>query len=312
MFTSDSTEETPHPTLATQPAPPLGTSSGTLPFNTHSALLAPSLTLSACVRAYVTRSTVGVELPPEHRHNHYPASLYPTLLWRIEGDTEWGRIGDVEMFSKDLPRITFSGPKTMPAETFNAGPVRFFVLTLMPDALHAMTGVNLSPLVNQVRPLHHVLGGDWQAMAQDVLTADSDATRIQLIEDFLRPRWQAVRQTTVSQGQQVHAWLQNLMVRAASAGVGRSARQRERRVKAWAGLSPRELQGFARAEAGYLLGQAERARDGEVSFAELAALTGYADQSHLARITRKVTGLSPSALVKAMGENESYWFYRLF
>jgi AraC-like DNA-binding protein len=83
-------------------------------------------------------------------------------------------------------------------------------------------------------------------------------------------------------------------------------------VKAWAGLSKRELRGLAHAEAGFIQSQAERMRDAEASFADLAALTGYADQAHLSRITRKVTGLSPTELLKAINEQESYWPYRLF
>lgn len=279
---------------------------------THAALLNPSLSLASCVRAYLTRSTLGAELRPDQRHNHYAASLYPTILWRIDGDTDWVRMGGVQVMGPEADKITFCGPKTVPSETRNPGPVRIFSVALLPDALQAITRLDLSAHVNRVSPLDEVLGQDWQAMAQAVLCAPDDSARIAAFEAFLLPRWQQVRGRTETPAAQVRHWMQALLVRAATSGLGQSVRQIERRVKTWAGLSKRELRGLAHAETAFLQGQAERARVSEMTFADLAALTGYADQAHLSRMTRKVTGLSPTELLRAVNEDESYWPYRLF
>jgi AraC-like DNA-binding protein len=45
----------------------------------------------------------------------------------------------------------------------------------------------------------------------------------------------------------------------------------------------------------------------------VALKAGYADQAHLCRETQRVTGQSPTALVRGVqGDDESYWLYRLW
>ena len=279
---------------------------------TQSALRAPDLKLAACVRGYISRNTLGAELLPSQRLNHFPASVYVTLNWHLVGTVDLAWMGDEEVVPQGHVGMSFCGPRTVPFCARNPGPVHTFSVVLMPDAVQAITGLEMGPWVNRVQPLHQVLDREWQAMAQAVQNAVDDAQRIALVEQFLWPRWQSVRHQTVSQVDQVSAWVQALLIRAATSGIGQSVRQMERRVKTWAGLSKRELRGLARAEAGFIQAQAERASGADASFADLAALTGYADQAHLSRITRKVTGLSPSELMRAIHEEESYWSYRLF
>ncbi len=69
--------------------------------------------------------------------------------------------------------------------------------------------------------------------------------------------------------------------------VNRSLRQIERRVKAWAGVPMRELRAVSRAERAFL---AVAASDVEsaVNWAQIAADTDYADESHLCRETRRL------------------------
>ena len=279
---------------------------------TQAALHAPDLKLAACVRCYLSRSTLGAALRPSQRLNHFPSSVYVTLNWHLAGTIDRAWMGEDEWVPQGIVGTSFCGPRTVPMCSRNPGPVHTFSVALMPDAVQALTGLDMSAHVNQAHPLHQVLDANWQAMARDVQNAADDHQRITFLEQFLLPRWQAVRHQTVSQVDQISAWVQALLIRAATSGLGQSARQQERRVKTWAGLSKRELRGLARAEAGFIQGQAERARDADASFADLAALTGYADQAHLSRITRKVTGLSPTELMKAINEEESFWSYRLF
>lgn len=48
-----------------------------------------------------------------------------------------------------------------------------------------------------------------------------------------------------------------------------------------------------------------------VDLAGLATEAGFADQSHLGREVRRVTGLSPRQLDALMRTDEAFWFYRL-
>ena len=99
---------------------------------------------------------------------------------------------------------------------------------------------------------------------------------------------------------------------AANSGVGKSLRQAERRIKQWAGLPLRDLRRVARGEDMFYRARAVPAAD-DPNWAELAVDGGYADQSHLCRETRRITGLSPNELKKAIDdEEESFWMYRIW
>jgi AraC-like DNA-binding protein len=185
------------------------------------------------------------------------------------------------------------------------------MLMLLPDALQALTGLNPAFHVNRFVPLAQALGAPWQAMADAVLAAADDEARVALIEDFLAPRWEALHpETGHSHLLRMQDWLHGLAVRAAASGVGRSLRQFERRIKGWTGLPMRELRGLGRAEQAFFRTLAEG--DGPVRWAEVAADTGYADQSHLCRETRRVTGFPPQELRQRIAEDERFWIYRIW
>ena len=185
------------------------------------------------------------------------------------------------------------------------------MLMLLPDALQALTGIDPASLVNRCVPAEALLDADWLAMCRAVRHAPDDARRIDLIEAFLAPRWQACRPPGTAPGwTHLQDWSHGLALRAAASGMGRSLRAVERRIKGWAGLPMRELRGLGRAEQAFF--QALAAGDGPVAWADVAADTGYADQSHLCRETRRVTGFAPAELRRRMAEDESFWIYRIW
>jgi len=281
---------------------------------TRSALIAPSLALSSCVRAYITRSTVGAVLRPEQRLNHFPASPLCGLFWLIEGESLIVRRGDDEL-CQPVPVVSFAGPHTVPMVSGNPGPVRAIMLGLFPQALQALTGLDLSAWVNRVGPVDAVLDGAWQAMARSVQDAPHDRARVQCIEAFLEPRWRSLSHQAASRTQRYRHWAEALALQAGTSGVGKSLRQAERRIKQWAGQPLRDLRRIGRAEESFFL-----ARDGypaasggpSTDWAAIALDSGYADQSHLCREVRRVAGLSPKELKRAIEEDESFWTYRIW
>lgn len=76
--------------------------------------------------------------------------------------------------------------------------------------------------------------------------------------------------------------------------LGLSGRQLRRLLVDHAGLGPKALQRVFRLETFLRLAAAQRR---PVGLAGLAAQVGYADQAHLSREVRRMTGLSPSALL---------------
>ena len=284
---------------------------------TFSALVAPSLGLASCVRSYVMRSTMDAELRPEQRYNHFPASPLCGIFWLLEGESRVVRRGE-SWVDEPVPRVSFAGPHTMPVISVNPGPVRAFMLGLLPQAFQALTGLNLANWVNRIAPLNEVFDDSWKSMAQRVLEAPDDNSRIHHIESFLEPRWHDLRGLVVSRPERYRYWAEALALKAGTTGVGTSLRQTERRIKQWAGLSLRDLRRLGRAEQSFFLvrdslpqGEAQNV-EASPNWAAIALDSGYADQSHLCREVRRVAGMSPAELQRAIEEDEGFWTYRIW
>ena len=274
-------------------------------FASTARVIAPPTSLASCVRAYVVRDTTGRPvLPAEQRFNHFPASSMCSISWIIEGKVRLP--GPAPM-----PRIALGGPQTRPRTSYNPGPVHVFIALFFPHALHALTGLDMSDHVDRFTPLDTVADAPWQALSQQVMGAPGDDARVRLLGEFLEPRWQAARASGAAPGTVVGDWVNSMALHIATSGWGRSARNIERRVKVWAGQPLRGLRRFHRAESTFL-----ETRDdmeaGTVSWAEAAIEGGYADQAHLCRETRAVTGRTPTELARGVKDDESYWVYRIW
>lgn len=281
---------------------------------TQTALLAPRLSLASCVRAYVVRSTLGVDLSPPQRRNHFPASPYCSITWILHGESIRIRLGDAPVH-EPIPMVSLIGPHTEPCISANPGPVHALMVVLLPQAVQALTGLDLAAMVNRAVPLESALDAQWQAMAQAVQHANDDRTRIQLIEAFLEPRWNAVSHEAMPRADRQRYWVEGLALQAATSGMGKSLRQMERRIKDWAGLPLRDLRRLARSEESFLETRATYLSDptnAAPNWAEVAAYNGYSDQSHLCRETRRGTGVTPNELKRAVAEEESFWVYRIW
>jgi AraC-like DNA-binding protein len=272
----------------------------------------PPLGLTGCVRAAMLRDTRGRELNAAQRENYYPAAPLVKLFWWFAGDGEWvTRPGfSVPPPGYSLEPLMLSGPFTLPTHTRNTGPVHALMLLFPPDAFQALTGIEVAALVNHAVPAETLLPPAWFLWAMSLHADIDDNERLARIEAFLRPRWEALAPQRPA-AQRYTEWVQALAVRAATSASGRSLRQIERRVKAWAGVPMRELRAVSRAERAFLAVAASDAGS-TVNWAEIAADTDYADQSHLCRETRRLSGFSPEELRRRMQTEEAFWPYRLW
>jgi AraC-like DNA-binding protein len=277
---------------------------------TRCALIAPSAELASCVRAYVTRSTLGANLTPEERCNHFPPTPTCVLTWVLAGQLYRGGLKDTLGAGAAGVPVVFSGPQTQASSSHATGAVQLLSLFLYPDALHALTGLDIAAQVDRFNPLGAVLDAAWQRMADAVLHAPDDAARIALIEAFLAPRWQAVQSHATHSPRQFQDWSRGVSQRASTQQGGQSDRQIDRRIKAWTGQPLRQLRGIGRAEDSLLRARAALDADA-LRWADVAADCGYADQAHLSREFRKITGLRPGEL-QAHLAHESYWMYQVW
>jgi AraC-like DNA-binding protein len=279
----------------------------------------PRASLTACMRGTMVRNTLGADLSDAQRINHFPASPLCSLSWWFTGHSvtlepaQPGQMGTLSDPQRPLPGTwVLGGPQTRPVSSWCPGPVHGMMVMFMPDALHAMTGLEPAELTDRFVDAATVLPPEWLAMCRQVQDAPDDAQRLVALEDFLEPRWQACRSAGHGQVHRYTDWVTHLAQRAAVSGPGRSLRQLERRVKRWAGLPLRELRGMARSEQAFFDAVTAQVETGSIRWADIAADNGYADQSHLCRMSRRITGFSPEALRAGIEKEEPFWAYRLW
>jgi AraC-like DNA-binding protein len=293
-------------------APCIPVRSETPPFkvaDTH--LRLPNSALASCVRAYVSRNTSGIALEPGEMFNHYNATPLCTLMWRIKGDVELASQGGLPLNQAITEKIVVVGPHTVPSITKNIGEFHGLMVLFFPDAFHALTRIDVASLVDSFAPIADMLDSSWQQMADDVLIAADDTTRIRILETFLVVRWEACRDQLPKPVSRLHDWVVDLSTRAALTGVGKSTRQLERRMKRWTGQSLQRLRGLARAETAFLETRDTLETD-ILIWAEVAFSTGFSDQAHMCREVRRITGYSPEEFKLAMTTEESFWLSRLW
>jgi AraC-like DNA-binding protein len=246
--------------------------------------------------------------------SRFPATPACSLAWFFEGGEAHRSDG------QPLPaRIVFRGPFSRPALALDPGGLHVFLVMLMPDALARLSSVRPLEHVDRLSPAEAVFGAEWMPLLASVSAATDDARRVQLVCDFLAPRWaEAGAGVAAAMAVDAHhgaydAWARGL-ARRAEIGSGRSIRQRERRLRAWTGQSAGELRRIARAERCFrmLLQACVADRAGRPRWAELAVAAGYADQPHMCREVRRVAGVSPQVLWRGMRHDPSFWIYRLW
>ena len=280
--------------------------------DTGTRLWLPPLALAGCVRAAMLRDTRGRALNAEQRENYFPATPLVSLLWCFGGEGEWlVRPGfSVPPPGCSVKPLMLSGPFTRPTHTRSAGPMHALKLLFLPDMFQTLTGINVADLVNRAVPAEALLPPDWLLWAMSLHVDLDDDTRLARIEAFLRARCEVLAPQRPATRRYAD-WAQALAVRAATSASGRSLRQIERRVKALAGVPMRELRAISRAERAFLAVAANDA-SAAVKWADIAADTDYADQSHLCRETRRLSGFSPEELRRRMQTEEAFWPYRLW
>jgi AraC-like DNA-binding protein len=275
----------------------------------------PRMSLSNCTRGVMVRNTTGTAPDTPRPLNHFPASPTCTITWFFEGSAEEvapGAQGIGTGQRTPMPgRLVFSGPFNRPLAGQYTGPVHLMLLAMLPDAFEALTGIDLGGYVNRFVAAESVLDARWLALCQDVFDAPNDEARVALIDERLSMWWKVKRSNESPGVHLLDDWYQGLALRAANTGLGRSARQIERRIKQWTGQPLRELRGMSRSEQAFFAA-ASSIEQGEVNWAHVANEVGYADQSHLCRQTRRITGFAPDELARRIAQDEGFWAYRLW
>lgn len=278
----------------------------------HDDRRAPTTTLwlpeprwSSLVHAYLARSTVGCNLQGRDRHNRFPATSFITLSWFLVGSVEL-LAADRDTAVREMPRWLLNG-RQGPVESRNLGDLRYFGVSLYPDAFTAAFGVPVRALEGQMLDATQVLPPAAQAMGAAVATAATDLQRIALFEAYLAEHAAGFKASlwtgAVRSGTQLSVRLLARLLRLGDRQTLRALRER-------LGVGVSDLRRYARGEAafGAFSQQLDRTRD--VALADIAAQAGYADQSHLCRDCKATTGRTPREFWHGFEHDEADWIYR--
>ena len=269
----------------------------------------PKGALAESVRGFVLTSTLDEAWPPQQPQlNHFPAMPFCGLTRFTAGRVALIDAARPEAL-RPMPDWIVFGPRTRPVTSLTLAPLRCVTVIFYPDAFALLTGRMPGELQDRDEAVQDWLAQPWQAWPAALCSrADDPAAQLAWMQDWLLPRWLAVRpRWNRLLGQSLrHAVRQGAT--AAVHALGLSERQVQRHHRSQVGLTPAQVRRLQRAQEA-LQQLKEPCSAGRL--AALAAELGYADQAHLTRELREFTGLSPARLQQRLQTDPHYWPYRL-
>ncbi|WP_306206243.1 helix-turn-helix domain-containing protein [Actinoplanes sp. RD1] len=183
-------------------------------------------------------------------------------------------------------RVFVAGPDTTAQVGGPAPPAgtRFFAVRFAAGTGPGVLGLPADELTDRQVPLDALVpGADSRRIAEA-------ADPLAVLMEFVTRRWQPPDRTMVA----VHAAARaGRPVAAIADSSGLSARQLQRRVTTAFGYAPKTLARILRLQRALPLARAGR------PFAEVAAAAGYADQAHLSREVKALSGVPLGALLRS-------------
>lgn len=259
------------------------------------------------VAMYVMRDTRGCALSAIDSINHFPATPFICITWMLEGELHLLKQGEKKCDQR-LPKICVIGCQSRHGVSMNVGDRSSFMVVFFSDAFHALFGLDLSTLQDSFIDATQSLNDEGAQLIDAVAKGDLHEQRVQLIEQFLAQHAAAL---ALSPWPRLRRLSRNLSLRIASALLGVGERQAQRRARREACMSLLSLSRLWRAKRSYSAVKLKLEQGEALHWAQHANDQAYADQSHLVKECKELTGKSPQQLVETVKKNENHWMYRL-
>lgn len=273
--------------------------------------LAPPALQGALV-ALVSRDTSHLVLDDAQRLSHFPASPLVTLSWYHGVDMG---LVDARGWQAFGARVVVSGSQSHPTVSWAPTTGRGYMACFAPDVAQQLFGLDPATIQDRFVPAQAVMDPEWTPFFDALLGAADDAAVMAVLTAFLGERWRIAQGRASSRPslrQFGRHWVEQLAWRAHEWRRTAGTRQVERRIKSFSGRSLRQWQAITRTE-GLFFAARERYEQGRsFDWATLAQDEGFADQAHMSRAAKQITGFAPTEFAQRFIEDESFWIYRLW
>lgn len=229
---------------------------------------------------------------PPGTHRGLPSS-YVTFVIPVEAPLELSG-SFIDGSRRQLMDTCIGGLHTLPVTIHHAGTQVGVQLAVAPAGARALFGVPASELAATVVDLTELWGRRAAELTDRVRAATSWPERFAVLDDVLG-RLASSPATARPRAEVTEAWRlltqrRGTPVAAVAKEVGWSRRHLTHRFAAEFGVAPKQLDRIVRFERASSLLK----RPGRVRLADVAAESGYADQSHMSREWRDLAGCPPS------------------
>ena len=154
-----------------------------------------------------------------------------------------------------------------------------------------------SELADRTVSLDEILGAEGRSLADELHDAENWSARFAVLDRFIARRFAAARETSVAVNE---AWASlarhhgRVSIVEIARSIGVSRRHLAKLCRSEIGMTPKSLARILRFDHARRLGRTVP----RLGWAELACEAGYADQAHLVREFRAMSGLTPSELLR--------------
>lgn len=195
----------------------------------------------------------------------------------------------------DGSALSVFGPRTRSEAPRELRTGTFVGVRLRPGSTRVVLGESAFALADRTVPLEHLWGGAGRTAEQRLEVCGAEQAMSALCSIIAERGRTQTRDPDRLMPRVVELAGSQRTVRDIANDVDLSERQLFRRCVDEIGYGPKHLVRVLRLQR--LLGLARRLPD--ASLAELAAAAGYADQSHMSRECRTLTGVTPAGLVRS-------------
>ena len=227
-----------------------------------------------------------------------PANVYACLNVITNGDVKiCGASGE------SLPHLFLTGPFTAPVRTFASAPLNSLSIVFQPWLLESWFDLDPGDMANAIIDAAYVPRLNDQTVVDALHSATFDPS---LLESALATLSVPHPNPGHEANMMANLLLETQNISETASRHGISVRQLERRFARNFGLSPKEWLRVKRFE-----GSLVKLANDKESLANVAADAGYADQSHMTRDYRRVTGFTPSQTKEGISKDKpGYWAFK--